>query len=91
MTRAYPGWKAILLAALVLPLAATDAHAYIGPGGAVSALGALLALVAAIFIALFGFLWFPIKRMLRKKREKKSGAEEGNESPAPGSEESDPR
>ena len=42
---------------------------YIGPGGALSALGSLLALVAAVFLALVGFVWYPIKRMLRSKRK----------------------
>ena len=43
------------------------AEAYIGPGSGLSAIGTFLALLAAIIIAIFGFIWYPIKRLLRKK------------------------
>jgi hypothetical protein len=36
---------------------ATPSQAYIGP---VSALGSLLALIAAIVVAIVGFVWFPL-------------------------------
>lgn len=49
-----------------LLLGASQAHAYIGPGGGLSALGALLALVAALVIAFFGFVWYPLRRFRRK-------------------------
>lgn len=39
--------------------------AYIGPGSGLSALGALAALLLAGILAIFGFVWYPIKRMLR--------------------------
>ena len=55
------------LAALCL-LAPSVAHAYVGPGAGISAVGSLLALVAAVIVAIFGFLWFPIKRLMRKKK-----------------------
>ncbi len=42
--------------------------AYVGPGAGLSALGALLALLAAIVVAIFGFFWYPIKRLLNKRR-----------------------
>ena len=44
--------------------------AYIGPGGALSAIGSFLALVAAVVLALLGFVWYPIKRMMRARRER---------------------
>lgn len=46
------------------------AVAYIGPGAGLSAMGAFLALLVAIIAALFGFLWYPIKRILRRKNPK---------------------
>ena len=42
--------------------------AYLGPGAVVSSLGAFLALLAGIVVALFGFVWYPIRRLLRRKR-----------------------
>lgn len=43
--------------------------AYIGPGGALSAIGSLLALLAAAALALLGFVWYPLKRLLRRRRD----------------------
>lgn len=44
------------------------ALAYGGPGSIISGIGALLAVVAALFASLFGFVWFPLKRLIRKMR-----------------------
>ena len=48
-------------------LVAMPALAYLGPGGAVSSIGALLALIGAVLLAVIGFVWFPLKRMLSGK------------------------
>jgi hypothetical protein len=40
--------------------------AYLGPGGAITSIGALLAVIAGIIAAIFGFLWYPIRRLIRK-------------------------
>ncbi len=48
---------------------------YIGPGGALSAIGSFLALLAAVFLALLGFVWYPIKRMLRARKLAKADVE----------------
>lgn len=47
---------------------------YIGPGGALSAIGSFLALLAATLLALLGFVWYPIKRMLRARKAKRASA-----------------
>lgn len=44
--------------------------AYLGPGGALSAIGAFLALLAAVALALVGFVWYPLKRFLSWRRER---------------------
>lgn len=41
--------------------------AYIGPGTGLSAIGSFLALLVGIIVAILGFLWYPIKRLLGKK------------------------
>ncbi|MBW3162946.1 hypothetical protein [Ferrimonas balearica] len=51
--------------ALLCPI---SAWAYVGPGTGLSALGSVLAFVAAIVLLLFGFLWYPFKRLLNRKR-----------------------
>jgi hypothetical protein len=47
-------------------VAATPAFAYVGPGAGLSALGALLALVLGVLLAFVGFVWYPVKRLLRR-------------------------
>ncbi len=47
------------------------ASAYIGPGAGLSAIGSFLALIAAVFIGVFGFVWYPVKRMLKKSKAAK--------------------
>ncbi len=44
------------------------AMAYIGPGAGLSAIGAFLAVIAAVIVALFGFVWYPVKRLVQKLR-----------------------
>lgn len=53
---------------LVLLLASAPAHAYVGPGSGVSALGAIFALVAGVFVSILGFVWYPVKRLLKKRK-----------------------
>lgn len=58
----------IAVAAALIVTIATDAHAYIGPGAGISAIGSLLALLGAVFLAIVGFLWYPIKRLVKRKK-----------------------
>ena len=46
------------------------AFAYIGPGAGLSVVGSILAFLAAIVVAIFGFLFFPIRRFLRNRKLK---------------------
>tara|TARA_Y100001960_G_scaffold283725_1_gene318993 strand:+ start:236 stop:496 length:261 start_codon:yes stop_codon:yes gene_type:complete len=50
---------------IVLP---TSSFAYLGPGMGGGILAATVGIVIAIFAALFGILWFPIKRLIKKKK-----------------------
>lgn len=58
--------KIALIAALVA--LSTPAYAYLGPGAGLGAVGALVAIVLGVLLLLVGFVWYPIKRMLKKKR-----------------------
>lgn len=66
------GRCAACLAALLglIVLVPIDAQAYVGPGAGITAIGSLLALVAGLLFAVIGFVWYPIKRMRRRRREK---------------------
>jgi hypothetical protein len=58
-----------LLALCLLCLSPHPVLAYVGPGSALSAVGAILALIAGILFAIFGFVWYPIKRIMRAFRK----------------------
>jgi hypothetical protein len=62
-----------LLATVVAALVAGPAHAYIGPGAGLTAIGTVIALLGGILLAIVGFVWYPIKRVLRSKARAKSG------------------
>lgn len=60
---------------LVLIAAPGFAQAYVGPGAGLSAIGAALALIGAVIFAILGFVWYPVKRLMRG-RKAKAAAEE---------------
>ena len=60
----------------IMLLSSGPALAYIGPGAGLSAIGSLLVLVAAVTVAAFGFVWFPIKRLVRRWATKSAGRHE---------------
>ena len=62
--------KTILV--MVLLLSPTLVWAYVGPGSGLSAIGALFAILATIFFAIVGFVWYPIKRIIRFIKQKKN-------------------
>jgi uncharacterized membrane protein len=47
--------------------------AYLGPGGALSAVGSFLALLGAVILAVIGFVWYPVKRFVRSRRARRAG------------------
>ena len=59
---------ALLATGLVgLPMAA---QAYVGPGAGLTAIGTMIALIAALVLALVGFVWYPLRRMMRARKAK---------------------
>jgi hypothetical protein len=52
-------------------LVTLPASAYIGPGAGLTAIGTVIALVGGILLAIVGFLWYPIKRVLRSRARAK--------------------
>lgn len=54
--------------ALVLCLAAADpALAYVGPGLGIGVIGTVIGLVMALVLAFVGLLWYPLKRVFKRK------------------------
>lgn len=60
--------------ALLVALSASNAYAYIGPGAGLTAIGSFIALIAACIVALIGFVWYPLKRLVRKLRGQQQSA-----------------
>lgn len=58
---------------------ALPASAYIGPGLGAGAVGAVLGVIGAVFLALFAVVYYPIKRMLRRRRKPEPGRIESKE------------
>lgn len=56
----------LLLVGVVLSTSPDAVYAYGGPGSVISGIGTLLAAIAALVATLFGFVWFPLKRLYNK-------------------------
>lgn len=48
------------------------AQAYIGPGMGLGLIASLLGLVAVFFMVMIALFWFPLKRKLRQRRERRA-------------------
>lgn len=60
-----------VLAAIALITLAEPAAAYLGPGAGLGAIGAVIALLAAVALAVVGFVWYPIKRLVVAGRSRR--------------------
>ena len=54
---------------IVLFSISSPIFAYIGPGMGGGVIAAVLGVLGAILLALFGFLYYPIKRMLKNRKK----------------------
>lgn len=55
--------------ALLLALQPVAAMAYIGPGVGLGAIGAVVAVLGSVFLAIFAILWYPLKRMIKGRKK----------------------
>jgi len=56
---------------LVIFLVSTPLYAYIGPGMGGGVIAAIIGFLAAIVLGLWAILYYPIKRALKKRKEKR--------------------
>lgn len=61
----------LIFKTLLIFFVTTSSFAYLGPGVGGGMIMATLGIVVAIFAALFGLIWFPIKRILKKRKKNK--------------------
>lgn len=71
--------KSILF--LFLFLVSIPSYAYLGPGMGGGAIAAILGFFAAIFLGLWGILYYPIKRALKNRKDKKNLSKEMDDDP----------
>ena len=60
----------IIIITITFLIFQTKAYAYLGPGMGVGAILAFLGLIIAIIASVFGLIWFPIKKILAKRKKK---------------------
>jgi cobalamin synthase len=60
--------RSIVPAFLFVVLFSRPAMAYIGPGAGLAAIAIFFAVIAAVGVAFIGFLWYPLRRLLRRAR-----------------------
>ena len=66
---------------IALFIISSPASAYIGPGVGGGVIAAIVGFFAAILLGLWGILYYPIKRALKNRKDKKmSSKESDNES-----------
>ena len=69
--------KSILFISLFL--ISLPSYAYIGPGMGGGVIAAIVGFFAAILLGLWGILYYPIKRALKKRKDKKMSLKNSND------------
>lgn len=67
-------WRAV--AATALLVSSAPAHAYLGPGVGLGAIGAALGVVGSLLLGLFAIVWYPVKRLFRRLRRRSDRSDE---------------
>jgi len=63
---------------LLLALIASPAAGYVGPGAGISVLGSLLGILATIFVAIGAILFWPIRKLMKRRKARKETEIPGN-------------
>lgn len=69
----------LFLLSIFLFLIPIPLYAYIGPGMGAGVITIVFGFFAAILLALFGILYYPIKRALMNRKEKKMALKKSND------------
>ncbi len=56
------------LCMIFLLMVSMPVNAYIGPGMGGGAIAVVFGILAAIFMAIFGFVYYPIKRWIKRRK-----------------------
>jgi hypothetical protein len=55
---------------------AGTAEAYVGPGLGLGAIGAVLGVVLSVLLAIFAVFWYPLKRLIAKRKATRKSEKE---------------
>lgn len=58
-----------LIVIVLLLFSTATAHAYVGPGLGLGVIGAILGTLLTVVLAIAGLIWYPVKRLRRKKNQ----------------------
>jgi len=64
-------FNTLIITIFIFFCSVSTSYAYLGPGIGGGVFVATLGVVIAIFAAIFGVIWFPLKRFLKRRKEKK--------------------
>jgi hypothetical protein len=64
---------------IFLLLISLPSHAYIGPGMGGGVIAAIVGFFVAILLGIWGILYYPIKRALKKRKDKKVSFKDTND------------
>ncbi len=62
----------LVLINLIFILMTNTSYAYLGPGIGGGIIAATVGLVVAILIGLIGLIWFPLKKLFKKRKKNKN-------------------
>jgi hypothetical protein len=57
---------------VIASLLSNSAFGYVGPGLGTGVVATVLGVIFAIFLSLFSIIWYPIKRLLKKNKDRKA-------------------
>ena len=69
----------LILLFILISIFPSTSYAYIGPGMGGGVIAITLGFIGAIFLALFGILYYPIKRVIKKRRNKNKDLQKSND------------
>ncbi len=69
-----PNGKLTVFLTAPLVFAALPAEAYIGRGAGAGTIAVVLGILASVVMAFFAILWYPMKRLLKKRKVVRQGA-----------------
>jgi len=62
--------KLISTVCIIIFFSITNSNAYLGPGLGLGIIASTLGVIIAVLLAIFGIIWFPIKRLLLRSKNK---------------------